>query len=230
MSHSDFQNIYDPISNVMVEYLTVKDLVNFCKTSREYSMILADRNIWVKLLKRDFDSKSPNGKEEYQRLFVIKILRRKLRIWMERFVKSKKNLQEYLELFEILAFGLFDGDYPSLNHDLSFDPTNSSYIFLRRIITMFDCLPIDDIYRILDISSIYDNSPHVSCIVDQVIVRGRRFFQKYKKDPQRVADLIGKDQMLVSLRSILRDRLRNNLVNLYGFDKHPMSDPVLDAM
>ena len=89
-------SIYDPLSRVMVEYLTVKDIFSFCKTDKGHFLIFSDSETWKMLLLRDFDEVSKNPKETYE---II--------------VKGEgyfKNLDIMLDHFGLILFGYCLGD------------------------------------------------------------------------------------------------------------------------
>ena len=59
-------SIYDPLSRVMVEYLTVNDIFSFCKTEKSHFSIFSDDETWKMLLIRDFDKTSITPKNTYE--------------------------------------------------------------------------------------------------------------------------------------------------------------------
>ena len=89
---SNLSHIYDPLRYQTIEYLSVEDILNLCKTRKEYREICKDKETWDYLLERDLHLKSDEPRETY--IEAYKISPKKL----EEFVKNnlvEKLLQEF---------------------------------------------------------------------------------------------------------------------------------------
>lgn len=64
---------FEVMRHVEVEYLSAQDILNLCSTSKEYQEICRDNNLWIYLLRRDYQTfyTGKNAKEEY---FYIKYI------------------------------------------------------------------------------------------------------------------------------------------------------------
>lgn len=151
------EEIYDPLEDVMVQYLPVEDILNFCETEKRWRKLCESEETWKFLLERDFGvARKENTRLHYEANYRIK--KWKDQVWeiMKEIdtlvdpethgIKTEFENREaelcqegFLSLIQLCKWNL--GEISDVKVDL-FKPDfqNSSYMFLRRFISLYYCL------------------------------------------------------------------------------------------
>lgn len=234
---SDIEQIWDPLSNISIQYLTVNEILKLCKTNKYFRLICQDQGTWRYLLERDFGIRdSTDPKAEYQIIYEINQWRIDEEAYIER--------PNYLWMFDIAGWNLFANGFPDLNVNMLIqDPNSEAYIFLRRLLFLHASRNRIHKSVYMHFHIFYPTiKTNIEAYIDLLLVRGSQFVKNALENRKIGYPVIkstrGKEipfYLKYMPRNFAIQEGYNNLPSDFrdmflNFEKNPIDDPILNYL